>query len=173
MTLQKDLMELRKRTERLFKQVTSRKNLNTIGELVVRIVYNRVKKGKGVDSDSVGSADVQARRFPSETTLKPLSGSYIEYRRKNRPRGKFGSARRSNLTNTGQMLEALGFRRNGTGVVVNIKETFRYDSELSNKMVAELASEERPFLALTEKEYKIIESKIRQIIDLEIKRIFF
>lgn len=173
MPVNKDLLDLRKRTERLFKQVTSRKNLNIIGQLTVDIIYKRVKAGKGVDDDTLGSADRATNRFPEQTKLDDLSETYINFRKKNRPRGKFASVRRSNLTYTGQMLEALGFRRVGTGVEINIKETFRYDTELTNRMVAEFASEKRPFLALTKKEFKIIEDKVRQIIDLEIKRIFF
>lgn len=154
-----------------------------LGKLARDIIYRRVKSGFGV---------VSTERAPSEKRrLKPLSQSYIEQRegravyftkngkvlrvpassrfRVQRPRlGEFGSPRRSNLTFTGQMLNALRYEANARGISLFIENSPRRDDPYTNKEIAEFVQEQgRPFFTLTTDELTIlireIEREVRKI----------
>jgi len=163
-----------------------------------KIVYNRVKSGEGVNSD---------RRAPKRTKqqrLKPLSDSYIEWRRGNliffrnkqgklirltksewdqitKPRlGRFGAPARSNLTLSGQMLNAIKYDLTAKGFELFIKNNRRRKVHpkhktkptLTNEELAEIVSKERPFMALTLEEFRILERKIDRHINRQIRKFF-
>ncbi len=144
--------------------------LQAVGEKSVDIIYKRVKSGLGVVSDELASTKSER--------LTRLSPSYINYRKgktnfvqitkggktwlaplpgkgKNLVKGEFGSPARSNLTFTGEMLKALSWRVTGGGLSIYIKKTRRKDG-LTNDKVAEYVRVERPFLALTDGEQRIL-----------------
>lgn len=124
-----------------------------IGNTVKDIIYKRVKSGSGVNKGN-------------KEKLKPLSQSYIEYRKKNKPQGKFASPTRSNLTNTGQMLDNFEISVEGLTTLVTIASNGRTDSKLTNAMVAEFVSKERPFMDLSQSEMRLLIS----LISKEIKK---
>ena len=131
----------------LFRNTPTRKRiLKNIGELSVDLIYKRTKAGYGVDNDT--------KRLPKKNRLKGLSKNYMKRRRKVRL-GKFGGPRKSNLTLTGQMLEALKYKLEGLGVKVFIDNSNRNDGK-TNDEIADYVRKERPFLALTDKEQKTI-----------------
>ena len=164
-----------------------KKNLDRIAERARSIIYKRVKSGKGVNSDSLKTGEAE----PSK--LKPLSENYKKFRAgkqafytnkktknifltKNKKwidkpvLGEFGSANRSNLTLSGQLLESMTYRVSSKEIYIFIPATKRkrinkFDSSnKTNKEVAEYVSKERPFLAITSGELRILEREVDLII---------
>lgn len=135
-----------KALEDIFNIMKDSKILLPIAKAARNIIYNRVKNRKGVTSDSSES--------PSQTTLRPLSSSYIAWRKGQlaffRRQGKngnsyivgltkkqwekisppelgeFGNPSRSNLTLSGQMLSSMDSRVRPDGTIeVFIPNTIR------------------------------------------------
>jgi len=132
------------------------------------IIFRRTKEGYGV-SDATSPN-------PSRTTLKALSAPYMKKRANNTSMGSFGSPAKSNLTLSGQMLNALVGQATEEGFRVYVQSTpregFKFNNSFAkasstNAVVAGFASRERPFLALTGDEQKIL----ARIIDTEIQKI--
>ena len=158
---------------------------NKLGKMAVDMIYKRVKSGFGVNAEGLPPA------MTTKQKLKPLSKSYIDYRSgkikffkakqghtypvegsfKKPVTGKFGSAKRSNLTLTGQMLEALGFRIQGAKIFIKVNNKLRKDG-LTNAKVAELVSEERPFISLTGTEERILIRELNSILNKLVKKHF-
>jgi hypothetical protein len=132
--------------------------MNNLGKMARDIIYRRTKAGKGVNSDTV--------ELPKQVTLKPLTPGYIKYRSKLAKLGSDASARRSNLTLTGQMLDAIEVEAKRNGFVLTINNNSRTDGKSTNQEVAGYASKARPFFALTDKEQKVLfrelETKLRE-----------
>lgn len=154
-------------------ELESKAFMEKVAKKIVQLIYGRVKMGKGVSSDSMDPDKVK------EVTLKALSDSYVAYKKRvkkglTRIDKSLGSMVRttskSNLTFTGEMLEALTYEV-GKGIRVYVEDSNRTDGK-DNKKVAGYASEERPFLALTQKEFKIIQDMYKKEITRLIRRIF-
>lgn len=130
--------------------------LRDIADMTRQIIYDRVKIGKGIDSEENPS---------NLRSLKPLSRRYVEYRKKIVGKlGRFGSPGRSNLTLTGQMLESMVGKANKKGIIISIPKTRRRklrpsDQSLTNDDVYEFVRKLRPFLALSKGETRIIEQE--------------
>lgn len=138
-----------------------RRVTDPIAKEVREVMYNRIKSGFGVASDrttrSIG------RR------LDPLSESYKRQRRRTGVPGDRGTPNRSNLTYSGQMLDALTGRGLSGAIEIFIKDTRRRGGQ-TNKQVAGYASEDRPFLSFTKKEAKFVDSSVRRAILDRIRR---
>ena len=71
--------------------------------------------------------------------------------------GEYGSATKSNLTLTGQMLNALKYRIKSQGFELYIDDNTRESGGLTNAKVAEHVSENgRPFMAIAKPEKLVI-----------------
>ena len=155
--------EFDRRLKLLIAQINSKDFLSSVAIEAIRLIRARVKSGSGVIDDS----QVPAKK----TKLKPLSKKYVE-KRKKISLGKLGLPGRSNLTLTGQMLNNIEYKID-EGIRIFIKDNSRSDSKLTNAEVAFFASFDRPFLALTEQEYKRIvslyERRVRQLIRIYFK----
>lgn len=128
--------------------------LRSIGDKIIDVVYKRVKAGGGVIDDTNPNT--------SGTNLERLSDSYIKFRKKNANKlGEFASPSRSNLTFTGQMLNALQSRVENDKVIVFVNDSARSDGK-SNRDVANHVRETRPFLALTLGEQRIVQQEIEK-----------
>lgn len=126
-------------------------------------------------------------------TLKALSQSYIDFRkglvrfaringilvplRRNIKAPKLSSdttPTKSNLTATGQMLNAMVGEANGTVIRITIKgdrtRELTGEPKLSNNEVRKHVEVERPFFGLTKKERAIIDKNAMEIIKQEIRR---
>lgn len=128
------------------------------------IIFKRVKAGFGVDNDFSPS--------PRKMPLKKLSPEYIEKRRRSQL-GKFGSPRRSNATLSGQMLDSLTFKITREGFEIFPKNNgrrpiivagTRVRQRLSNQQVSFFYSIERPYLALTVEEQRIVTQEFDKLI---------
>lgn len=134
-----------KRAERETKSVRNMKKYNqTAAELIRERV--RVSK-KGVLQEG-------GNEFP----LKKLATSTIKSRKKKKLHSKT-TASTSNLTESGQLLDALYGKgiRSGVGEVAIRKR--RKGTRTTNDEVAFFVSGDRPFLDLSRRELKIIEKK--------------
>lgn len=162
------------------------------------IIYRRVKSGYGVTKDSGDSESID------RTSLKALSKSYIDYRKglvifrtgpsgnvypinnkkigrrkafKAPTLGEFGRPSKSNLTLTGQMLNAIMTVASDGSFELYIASTSRRtpDGKLdknTNKQVAEYVSKNgRPWFALTSGELRIITRELELIIQGHIRRL--
>lgn len=132
-------------------------DLDFILEEVPRIIRVRTRLGKGVDKGNISK-------------LNPLSEKYIEKRKK----GKLSAEtkpKKSNLTFTGQMLDAIVGVRKGTHFIFSFKGS-RGDSDKTNDDLAKYAREKgRPFFELSESERKGLSRKITTIIKESIKKL--
>ena len=184
-----DLVNIDRLYNRLLKRVRSKAVKRLIGATAKEQIYNRVKSGYGVNTEGLDP------RITSKDKLAALSETYIKFRQGKiafykskvhgkvyatankkyirKPKlGKFGSPRRSNLTLSGRMLEAMRYRVNASGIVLDIKNTSRSGEPITNKQLGELVAEKRPFFSLTRTEFKVLRSQIDRIITKEIRNIF-
>ena len=163
----------------------------SFGLFARKMMYARTKLGFGVSSDTAEASKVK------RVKLSPLSDSYIKqrqgklkfftgkqgqvYAKENssdfkiqKPKlGKLGKPSKSNLTYTGEMLEALSFKITKTGVELYIDNSSRTDdSGLNNNEVAEFASETRPFMNFTNDEHKRVVQFINDEIDRRLQKAF-
>lgn len=129
-------------------------------------IYKRTKAGRGVAYDVVEKDSPP----PMETKLPPLSGKYKEQRKRKGVKGDFGSPNRSNLTNTGQMLNAMKVRVTSKGAEIYIERSSRTDSKLTNEDVALFASILRPFFHISSKQSKIINSRLQRLVRDKLRR---
>lgn len=128
-----------------------------LAKMAKDLIYKRVKSGKGVTSDTSPIANPKP--------FKKLSPSYKKQRRSGRllKEGKHFSPTKSNLTLSGQLLEALDIKYMAKGFKIEIAAGVRSpvwkntkSRRLSNRTLAEYVSEDRPFLNLTKSEKRVI-----------------
>lgn len=154
----KGLEKLRQELERKININNSTFRLK-IGKMARDLIYKRVKSGYGTSSTDPITA--------VRTRLKPLSQSYIDQRKKNKKTfGEFGSVKRSNLTMTGQMLDAIRYEANSRSIRVYVDDSQR-DDGMTNAEVARYVQEARPFFVLTRDELTVL---IREI-ERELKKL--
>lgn len=143
-----------------------------------RLIFKRVKAG-------FGSKDGK------KTRLKKLSRSYVDFRKGNvffftrnnkvipakpksgnRPRlGVFGKPGKSNLTFSGQLLNAQVVNANQTGFKISVRRSSRRGDNKTNQQVQEIVEAERPYFSLTRDENRIIEKKWTQIVRKELDKL--
>lgn len=160
--------------DKLFKDIEKALNaslqrtvMNDVGKQAREILYRRVKSGKGVSSDKIEA--------PTLTRLASHKPSYTKFRSKLASKGftfgEFGSIGRSNLTLTGQMLDAIIVEARRNGFNLKIADTNRSDGKLTNAAVAEHAGNARPFFALTESEQRILFRNLETKLRAELKKV--
>lgn len=161
----------------------------SLGAFVRKMIYSRVKLGRGVTSDKAKPQAVRNKK------LKGLSDSYIQQRKGrlkffkgkqgqtfavekssrfsfSKPKlGPLGKPSKSNLTFSGDMLEALEFKVTKSGVRVFVNNRIRKDG-MTNQEVAEHVSKDRPFLNLSNVEHKRVIQFIEDEIDRRLEKAF-
>lgn len=143
------LKDLEQKVQKSLRAIKNVKINKRIANIAIDIIYKRVKAGGGVISDTVENAKPKK--------LRKLSKPYIR-RRHLIDLGPFGRPAKSNLTLTGQMLEALFVKVTSKGFKIDVKNQVRLGGgSLTNKQVANFVSEKgRPWLALTVTEQRIL-----------------
>jgi len=157
------------------KSISNRSFLTFLANFTKERIFNTVKQGYSMAGGE-------------KHKLKPLSTGYKNYRKKFQeihPVGTFFSPNRSNLTLTGQMLEALTFK---VSQAKGIFEVFVKDSprdptppislraikeppRMSNAEVAkEVADKGRPFLGLDSASMKRIRNEVLKDLRLQLRR---
>jgi len=164
----------------LEKVLTSNATKKALGNQAIDIIYKRTKSGLGLSSD--GKALAPLKPLSNNPTIVDgviIRRGYIDQRRKANL-GEFGAPSRSNLTLSGQMLNALTSRNTEEGVVVSVKASKRQPVILdgrsipqkdNNRKIAEYVSNDRPFLGLAEDEERILSRKLDDLIQLELNKL--
>jgi hypothetical protein len=148
--------DISKIIESKIKKLVNKQLMEFIGERVKDIIRKRTKIGYGITSES------KTRSVSKK--LKPLSSAYVKYRKKVGVKGEYGSPERSNLTNTGQMLDAIKVTAQQAKVLVEIAETTRDEGNITNKEVAKYVSKDRLFFGLTKQEYQLLVRDVQEYI---------
>jgi hypothetical protein len=139
---------------KIIKEITKKENLDHLGKEAIDVLYKRTKSGKGLTSKETR---------PGLTKLKPLSESYIEFRKKNPPTGPFAGVKTSNLTYTGEMLESLKHKTIKDGIKITI-EGQHSTAKINNIKLVEYVGKDRPFLGLAEIEIKILIRRLKDLV---------
>jgi len=159
MTVKRDIGLFQKVLNNLVKTVHkssfNKKVMSALAEEAVGILFKRVKSGKGVSSDT--------SKEPNLKRLKALKRSYIERRKRAKGTGSFFGPAKSNLTLTGKMLDAMGFKlkKNGFSLFINNRP---HSNGNTNKDIAGFVRKIRPFFALAKPEQLILKRKFQGII---------
>ena len=130
--------ELQFKLDKLVDDVVNRSLTDKIGKKVVKTVKNRTRKGFGVKQNA-GKAE----------RLKPLRQPTKKKRRNLKKRGRLSgetTPTTSNLTESGQMLNNIGYRASDKEVVVAPKGR--------QQQKARQVSKDRPFMNLSKSEIK-------------------
>ena len=126
------------------------------------ILYRRTKAGKQLTS--ITGVSIRLRK------MKPLSDEYIDRRLIHPPEGEFARARKSNLTYTGQMLEALDYNVQSKSFRVRVRSSIRSDGK-NNEQIAEYVQEgDRYFMGYSDGELRTIQRTFRDSIRSRIRQ---
>ena len=178
------MLNISDKIEKIRREALSPRFMQSLAKQARDLIYKRVKSGKGITDNG-----------DSSTRLKPLSSEYILQRKggvryffkdgtlrrvakskgfkiKKPSFGEFGTPTKSNLTFSGQMLNAMGYKSSATGsrgvFEIFIKRSRRSDSDKTNADIASYVEENgRKFMGLTLGERRILlqqlESRVKNI----------
>lgn len=149
---------LKDRLKQIEKEVAKNidpKTFDFILDEVPETIRKRTLLGKGVPNDGAPN-----------TSLKPLSKNYIKFRSKYKSLSGKTTAKKSNLTLTGKMLDDISAVRNGFTFVFSFKD------ELSKKKASWVTEGGRRFFDLSKSERNGLQRKISDIIRQEIIKMF-
>lgn len=126
-------------------EIVSAKFLNEVGDFSVKLIRKRTKLGKGVDKTG-----------GSSRKLDSYSDSYVVQRKRLKKQGKLaGTPKKSNLTQSGQMLDkGLDHIVDGNRVIIGMNND-------DDAQKAAFVSKKRAFLNLSRAEIKQITKKIK------------
>jgi hypothetical protein len=155
------------------KRIKSKRFLEPdLTKLARDIIYKRTKSGFGVNQDDTIPG--------TQKRLRELSEKYKKVREKV-VLGKFGKAKRSNLTLSGQMLDALSSKAEKGGITVFVKNTLRrpikkkqgkaIKQQNTNAEIADFVSDQgRPFLNYTNQEIRQITFQWKRKVEKELNK---
>ena len=158
-----DLKKFNKELSNAIEEVFKPNSLREIGDFALERIVKRTKLGKGV-SQSGGSA----------SPLKSLAASYKKARKRLKDSGDLSgdtSPGKSNLTRTGQMLDAgqvTGVSRDKVTLGFRGK---RNESTLTNDAVAGYVSRDRPFFNLSKAEENAVSGEIERRLQEKLKKL--
>lgn len=147
----------KKFTDKLAKkivEVKSRRIQDELGAFAVELIRKRSRLGYGITAK--GGDKV---RFPA------LSENYIAYRKKNKGElDQTTSAKKSNITFTGQLLRSLGYRVRGkdSGILIQVSGRRRDGTTNEDVALDLLNKRNRRFIGLTRSEERQLARFYRQ-----------
>lgn len=122
---------LQEALEKAKKELTSTENLQKIGDDLAEQIKTRTRLGNGLDGDG---------KEPAK--LRPLSSKYVK-ERQTMPLSEFTTAKKSNLTQTGQMLDEIEAKASNSKISITFKSQESKDKARWN------TEKGRPFLAVS------------------------
>lgn len=188
--------ELEEKLNQLKFSLQSSEVKNRMSKLLRDIVYRRVKSGKGVTSEDAESPTHTKLKALSQSYItfrQGVAGTHATIKTKKGKKkrvalpkearefskeflkgmtGEFFDAKRSNLTMTGQLLDSIAEENTLDGIRIYIPNTVRKNSKLTNLQIYGYVTKERPFFALTDGEYRILQNEYEKIVQEKIKVIF-
>ena len=152
----RNILLLRNDLKDFIDTIVTEQMMNEFGLFMRDIIYKRVKSGKGLTENKVGVGDNSLKK------LNELSEPYIKYRKKQKL-GPLASPARSNLTFTGELLEAIVVKAIAKNVNVEIDDRghsrFR---EGVRALALKVAKDGRPFFGLSDSEVKILDNFVNR-----------
>lgn len=150
MAAKDDINKIAANLEKQLKKSVSANELKQLGQFVLEMIKDRVRKGFGVPKDGA-----------NQKKFKPLSAAYKE-QRKRLKLSSFTSPSKSNLTRFGRLIGGLKVTTRTGSVLIEPTGTSREGT--SNADIAQYVSKARPFLNLSKDEnlrmVKFFEEKI-------------
>jgi hypothetical protein len=156
---QQALKDFRINLEKNFRQLLTRSFAVDVGNFAANMVRLRTRLGSGVDAE--GS---------SKAKLKALSPKYVEARKKMKL-SPLTSARKSNLTKTGQLLDSIGAINPSLDGVEVGPIGVRKEGHITNEQVGEYVTKGgRPFNNLSNVELKRIQEFMRKELQSKLEK---
>lgn len=144
------------------KQSFYKKTMREIGEIAIEQIVERTRDGY-----SVQKTGAMKRRF------KPLSPTYIEYRKRYRDRLDSTTApNKSNLTFTGRMLRSMKIKEVSNNRVTWGPSKDRRKGGVTNEEIARYVEEQgRPFNYLSKEDLNKISSHVNKTLQTNLRRV--
>jgi hypothetical protein len=146
-----DFKDLKDKLDKALANVLNKETFDGIGKITSQSIKNRTRLGKGV-SQSEGSLE----------QLKPLADSTKKIRTSKKKSGKLSSQTapaKSNLTETGQMLDSIKYQSSATEVRIYI------EGSDNQKKATDQANQGRKFMNLSKSEVnevlRFLQNKIK------------
>ena len=137
----------------LIKNAITENLLKTLAERAVEMVKTRTRLGYGVAGEKFAG---------SQQKLESLKSSTVE-NRKRKTLHPDTSPKKSNLTDTGQLLDSISYEVSGNRITVFLKGQ-------RNQTVAEYVSDARPFFALSKPEVTRLADLIQKAITTHLSK---
>lgn len=134
-----------KRIQKLFDQAKSKNVIEPVANEAIKIIVRRTRLGYGVK-----------KAFGERERLKKLSPKYIVQRSRSRRLSSTTSARKSNLTFTGQMLESVQVIKSQDGKIVIGPRGYRSDGKQNQKIAQYQVDQGRTFMNISRLEFQQI-----------------
>ena len=137
---------LQKKLQDTFGVLTTKKSMVRIGRFLVVDMQKRIRLGYG-----------SARQLGQKEKLKPLTSSYVNYRKKNRSSlDKTTRPKKSNLTFTGQLVRDLRLTKvTKANFVIGHSNKLRRRETLTNRELSGFVQiQGRPYMNVTGLEFK-------------------
>lgn len=158
----RSIFELEDYLKKKIKQITDEEFLELVAQEARDIIYKRTKSGKGLSANKKFGAAL--------TPLKKLSSDYILIRGQ-RILGPFGTAKKSNLTLSGELLESMVYKITGNSVTLSVDTKTHEGTNITNQELAEYVTKQgRPFFGLAVIEEKILNAFIQRLIRARFKK---
>lgn len=146
--------KLKKLLDAVVDQFTSKDAMQTLGDEAAALIKKRTRVGYGVAGPGA-----------TKSKLKPLSEPYKKQRKADGVAATT-SPNKSNLTNTGKMLDNIGAVASKGKVTIGFSDA---DQEQKAEWVTEGG---RPFNSLSDAEIKQLRNKLEAAIKLQLKNVF-
>lgn len=159
MTAKKDLLKIARNIRKGIGFAVSKKQMRELGLEAIGLIVERTRKGKGVRQTG-----------ERQRKLKKLSSSYIAYR-KTRRLDSTTSARKSNLTFTGQMLRSMVVKQSTNRKVTWGPNKRKRKGGLTNEKLGEIVSKKRPFNNLSARELTKLTKEIERVLSRQLSKI--
>ena len=157
----RSISELESYLKKKIKDITDKEFLEFVAQEARDIIYKRTKSGKGLSATKTFGTSL--------TPLKKLNSEYIVIRGQ-KILGPFGTAKKSNLTLSGELLESMVYKITGNSVTLSIDTKTHEGTNITTRELAEYVSKQgRPFFGLAVTEEKILNAFIQRLIRARIK----
>lgn len=139
-----------------------------ICKFVADMIIRRTRLGFGVRDNGEKReklAELKGRPKPYKST--------IQRRETLKERGQLSNETtptKSNLTMTGQMLNAISYKVKKLGGIIFIKDSTRRDGKNTNKEIAEYVSKNRPFFHLSDSEIRQLKREAVKLVRSKLKK---
>jgi len=156
--LKKDLAGIKINLENTIKKIQKRQNMEVLAKEGAELIKKRTRLGKGVDPNG------------NQTKLTKLAKSTVKQRKK-KDLSSLTSPGKSNLTQSGKMLDGIYGRSKGDGVGEILINNKSHEGGLTNRELAEIHDQglnpkipKREFFNLSTSEQNAIRKILRDLI---------